>query len=175
MIREIRKYPDLALLTKSREWDFTRTENEVDELERDMFDTIIAANGLGLAANQIGITERFIAMRLVENDQFIMLYNPVIVSTSEDLFEESEGCLSFPGVRLDIYRSNTATVKFQNRYGDWEERTFSGWDAKCVLHECEHLDGIVIKDHVSDLKYQRAVQKAKNSKTHFTTRSQLVK
>lgn len=172
---EILQYPHSALTTRSTPYAFNRSEAEALELEQNMFDTIIAADGLGLAANQIGITERFIAMRLVSNDQFLMLYNPEVVGVSEELFEQSEGCLSFPQTRLAIHRPNIATVKFQDRNGNQQERTFVGWDAKCVQHECEHLDGIVIKDHVDEATYTEAVELGKTMTTKFTTRSQLKK
>ena len=159
---EVLKYPHPALLTKCTDWKFVATEEVVDGLETNMIETMLAENGIGLAANQVGILERFIAIQRQDNGQCLVMYNPQIVDTVEDSkVSGREGCLSFPRVFLEVARYPTVVVEYQDRHGEWFREQFNGLDARCIQHEIDHLDGIVFKSYVSDLKYQRALKKSK--------------
>jgi peptide deformylase len=89
------------------------------------------------------------------------MFNPKLLSISQDLFDADEGCLSFPGVMLKISRPKTVEVGWQDMQQNAYTADFTDIDAKCFLHELDHLDGRVFKDYVSELKFQRAVSKAK--------------
>jgi len=119
---------------------------------------------LGLAANQIGISYRVLAMNVqngIYAGQQLVLVNPDISKLSEDLWEHREGCLSFPRVELAIARPRYVYARWRDLAGAEHSTVFSELDAKCFLHEIDHLDGKVFKDYVSDLKFQMAVKKAK--------------
>jgi peptide deformylase len=119
---------------------------------------------LGLAANQIGISYRVLAMNVqngIYAGQQLVLVNPDISKLSEDLWEHREGCLSFPRVELAIARPRYVYARWRDLAGAEHSTVFSDLDAKCFLHEIDHLDGKVFKDYVSDLKFQMAVKKAK--------------
>ncbi len=119
---------------------------------------------LGLAANQIGISYRVIAMN-VQNGVFagqqLVLVNPDINKLSEELWEHREGCLSFPRIDLTITRPKYVYARWRDIEGAEHGTVFSELDAKCFLHEVDHLDGKVFKDYVSDLKFMLAAKKAK--------------
>jgi peptide deformylase len=100
-------------------------------------------------------------MHIQENSQIIVMYNPQLKHASQEQWMAPEGCLSFPGVELEIARPKYATAQWQDRDGTWQERMFQGIDAKCFLHELDHLNGLTFKNHVSDLRFQTAVKRAR--------------
>ena len=161
MIMKIVKWPDIKLMTKCEPWNFEDPPLVVDFLMADMIETMAKSGGIGLAANQVGIAYRVIAMHIQETGEYITLFNPEIVSESELQYIAMEGCLSFPGVALDLCRPKTVEVKYFDHLGRPHTRTFNEIDAKCVLHEIDHLNGFTFKDHVSQLKYDMAVRRAK--------------
>jgi peptide deformylase len=111
----------------------------------DMQDTLRKAEGVGLAAPQVGVLRRVV---LVENEEgeVLELINPTIVSASEERQEDLEGCLSVPGEWGITDRPMTVTVRAQNRKGEWYEATGSGLTARCFCHELDHLDGVLYTD-----------------------------
>ncbi len=111
----------------------------------DMRDTLKKAQGVGLAAPQVGVLRRVV---LVENEEgeVLELINPTIVSASEERQEDLEGCLSVPGEWGITDRPMTVTVRAQNRKGEWYEATGSGLTARCFCHELDHLDGVLYTD-----------------------------
>ena len=118
---------------------------------------------LGLAANQIGISYRVIAMNVqngVYAGQQLVLVNPDINKLSEEFWEHREGCLSFPKVDLTITRPKYVYARWRDIEGGEHSTVFGEIDAKCFLHEIDHLDGKVFKDYVSDLRFMLAVKKA---------------
>jgi peptide deformylase len=161
MILPILNWPHTSLMTRCTEWDFNDPPFVVDFLIADMTETMIKSNGIGLAANQVGVLYRIMIIHVQETDEFIAMFNPEVVSQDELRYVAMEGCLSFPGVFLDISRPKTVEVKWQTRMGELKTGVFNEIDAKCILHEIEHLDGRVFKDHVSGLKYDMALKKAK--------------
>lgn len=160
----VRTWPDPVLLASCSPWDFDNPPvKDQDQFETDMIDTMLAERGIGLAANQVGYTFCVLAIHLQENDQVLIMYNPMIKHTSQERWLASEGCLSFPGVELDIARPKFVTAQWQDRDGNWNERLLSYIDAKCFLHELDHLRGQVFKEHVSDLRFQQALKKSKKN------------
>lgn len=158
---KIVKWPDPILMKACEPWDFENPPLVVDFLKADMIETMAKSGGIGLAANQVGISYRVIAMHVQETGEYIVLFNPEIVSTSELQYIAMEGCLSFPGITLDIGRPREVTVKYQDHMRREYTRMFKDIDAKCFLHEMDHLNGITFKSYVSDLRYLMAVKNAK--------------
>ena len=156
------KWPDPLLLKPCQPWDFSNPP--VANIGQDLIDTMNSQAALGLAANQIGILYRVIAMNVQKGDyagRQIVLVNPEINKLSEELWEHVEGCLSFPRVELTVARPQFVYARWQDMQGKEHSTVFDELDAKCFLHEVDHLDGRVFKDYVSDLKFMMAVKKAK--------------
>lgn len=115
-------------------------DGRLHRLLDDMRDTLVEANGVGLAAPQVGILRRVV---LVDTGEEILeLVNPTMLETSGEQ-EGAEGCLSVPGKYGLVKRPNYAKVRAQDRYGDWFEAEGEELIARCFCHELDHLDGIV--------------------------------
>jgi len=153
MVYPIVKYGDPVLETPAA----TITEFDTPELRKlveDMFESMYAAKGVGLAATQIGISKRIavIDTSLGENHtEKLVLINPEIVKIEGQQVGE-EGCLSIPGFREQVRRGNRVTVKAQNEKGEWFEKTGEELLARAFLHETDHLNGVLYINHVSMLK-----------------------
>lgn len=145
-ILQILKYPDPILHERSVEVDIgepnTELPREVRLLVDDMFDTLADAEGLGLAAPQIGVLKRVIVVGV--RRPFSMI-NPKILDKSSDELLRLEGCLSCPGVLKEISRPDTIIVEFTNYFGHLVNEIFGGLEATCIQHEIDHLDGILIQ------------------------------
>lgn len=137
----------------------TMTGNQVSYLSMSMMETLSALKGLGLSANQVGLSHRMFALNM--GDKIWCLINPVVLEKSFVKTKYKEGCLSFPGLFLEIGRPNSVTVEFQTASGSKMVQTFDGLTATCVQHELDHLDGIVYTDLVSPIKLQKAKEKAR--------------
>ena len=162
MIHKILKWPDPILFQPCQPLDFSNPP--IENISQDLLDTMNSQMALGLAANQIGISYRVIAMNIqngVFAGQQLVLVNPEIHKLSGDFWEHREGCLSFPRVDLTITRSKYVYARWRDIEGAEHSTVFSEIDAKCFLHEVDHLDGKVFKDYVSDLKFMLAAKKAK--------------
>lgn len=158
---KIVRWPDPVLMKPCEPWDFENPPALVDFLMSEMIETMAKSGGIGLAANQVGISTRLMAMHVQETDEYITLFNPEVVSTSELQYVAMEGCLSFPGITLDIGRSREVTVRYQDHLGREYTRVFKDIDAKCFLHELDHLNGKTFREYVSQLRYDMAVKRSK--------------
>lgn len=114
-------------------------------LLRDMADTMYKAEGVGLAAPQVGILRRVVVIDVGDDHGLIELVNPEIIATEGEQ-AGSEGCLSVPGRRGYVVRPNKVTVRAQDRKGKWFEITGEGLLARAFCHEIDHLDGIMYVD-----------------------------
>jgi len=123
----------------------------------DMFETMYAAHGIGLAAPQVGRTER-IAVVDVDDEAFAIV-NPVIVSDDKTLVKGEEGCLSIPDVYGDVTRPERVKVRALDRDGNPFEIEAEGLLARCLQHEIDHLDGRMFIDHLSVLRRKAALAK----------------
>lgn len=124
-----------------------------------LMETMNQLNGIGLSANQVGLPHRMCAINM--GDKLWCLINPIIVDKSITTTKYKEGCLSFPGLYLEIGRPSSITVEFQAFNGDKVTQQFDGLTATCVQHELDHLDGICYTDLVSPIKLERAKEKAR--------------
>ncbi|GMO31356.1 MAG: peptide deformylase [Termitinemataceae bacterium] len=140
-----------------------------DELRRncaDMLDLLHKHKGIGLAAPQVGLMQRFFVIH-IENDVPRIFINPSVISTSEETAPLEEGCLSLPGVWAEVVRSKKIMVQAWNESGKTFTLEASGILARCILHEYDHLEGVLFIDRLSDFKRQRLLdkyEKIKNKK-----------
>lgn len=158
---EFKLGPHESLTQESRNWDF-KSEDGADVLESAMCNFMTENNGIGLAANQIGLTKRVFVMGSHNIEGFpkpFALFNPEIIESSEEQLVEKEGCLSYPDLWLSIKRPAVIKVRYQNSKGDIIEAGMSGLIARCFQHELDHLNGICFVDKVSQLKLQLAMKK----------------
>jgi peptide deformylase len=163
---EFKLGPHQSLTQTSTAWDFA-TDGDAVELESQMIRFMIDNKGIGLAANQIGITKRVFVMGSYNIPGFphpFALFNPVILESSQESKLDQEGCLSYPDLYLQVKRPSWIRVSYQNVKGDVIEARFDGYLAKCFQHELDHLDGICFVDRVSKLKLQLAMKKIRKSK-----------
>jgi peptide deformylase len=148
MQRTILIYPDPFLLKKAA--PVSRVDEKVRELIRDMFETMRAASGVGLAAPQLGVGKRVIVVDIspVEKEVApLALVNPEIVE-SKGLAEGTEGCLSLPGVEGVVPRAEFVLVKARDEQGRPVQLTASGFLARALQHEIDHLDGVLFIDRI---------------------------
>lgn len=146
-IRNIREEGDEILRKKSRE--VTVFDEKLAVLIDDMYDTMYQANGVGLAAVQVGILKRVVVVDTREEGEKLELVNPEIISKTGSR-EVAEGCLSVPGVRGYVVRPEKVTLKAQDRFGSWHEYSAEGLLAQAFCHETEHLDGGLFIDKVTE-------------------------
>jgi len=163
---EFKLGPHSTLVQRSEPWNFLLESNS-EVLEKDMCEFMISNNGIGLAANQIGIAKRVFVMGSRNIPGFpepFALFNPRIIETSEEIVLDQEGCLSYPGLFLTVKRPSWIVAEYQNAKGDTIEARFDGYLAKCFQHELDHLDGICFVDKVSQMKLNLAMKKLRKIK-----------
>jgi peptide deformylase len=129
-----------------------KVTKEVQELLKDMAETCVLADGQGLAAPQIGVSERVIVAVL--NERLVGLVNPEITWRSSEMVRDEEGCLSLPHQYVVVARDRAIGVKFLDVNGKPQELRLSDMDARVIQHEVDHLDGILIVDHSAKKKSQ---------------------
>lgn len=128
----------------------TNFDNRLAELLDDMRETLAVANGVGLAAPQVGILRRVVLVLDTETDELLELVNPEIVECSGEQ-EGLEGCLSVPGKWGYVTRPDYVKVKAQDRSGNWFEAEGTGLTARCFCHELDHLDGHLYSELCDEL------------------------
>jgi peptide deformylase len=169
-IRTILEFPDPRLRTRAQ--PVTQFNDELGQLIDDMFETMYAAPGIGLAATQVDFHERLIVIDVSEaRNEPVVLINPQILSR-EGVAETEEGCLSVPGIFDDVKRAAKIRVRAQDRTGAVWERDFDGVLAVCVQHEMDHLEGKLFVDYLSDLKRQRIRKKLEKERKQRASRAQ---
>jgi peptide deformylase len=126
-------------------------DDEVRRLVEDMFETMDAAKGIGLAANQVGVSRR-VAVVDVDGDRFAMI-DPRIVETEGRAVAE-EGCLSIPDIYADVTRPDRVVIEALDSSGNRYHKEATGLKARAIQHEIDHLDGILFLDHLSLIKRQ---------------------
>jgi peptide deformylase len=151
-IHEVVKYPDPILAKKGEE--VTEFTADLEQLVEEMFDSMYAAQGIGLAAPQIGISKQItvidVSFKERPEDKLVLI-NPVVLDKRGKQTEE-EGCLSLPEIREKVQRAEWVKVRAQNAKGDFFEVEGEELLARCLLHEIDHLHGILFIDHLSRLK-----------------------
>ena len=159
------QYPHLSLLKVSTEWckeDSIEGYNDIEKFQHDYIQLMLNENGMGLAANQVGITKRFFAMGHETFDTFqkhAIIWNPQVIKFSEEKVIDVEGCLGFKGVWLKVERPRTVEVKYETTQGKTRFAKLDGMESKCFQHECDHLEGITFNKRVSKLRWDMARKK----------------
>ena len=168
-IRTILEFPDQRLRTRAQ--PVTQFDAELGRLIDDMFESMYAAPGIGLAATQVDVHKRLLVIDVSEarNEPRVFI-NPEILSR-EGVAETEEGCLSVPGIFDEVKRAAKVRVRAQDRTGAVFENDYEGVLAVCVQHEIDHLDGKLFVDYLSDLKRQRIRKKLEKERKQRATRS----
>ena len=178
-IREILEVPDPRLKTVSTPVE--TFDGELKALVADMFETMYAANGIGLAAIQVGVPLRVLVIDLQPEDPDAepepcdhdghhhthqptkreprVFVNPQILDPADELSTYQEGCLSVPEIYADVDRPSTCRVRWQDLDGNVHEGAMEGLMATCIQHEMDHLEGVLFIDHLSRLKRNMALKK----------------
>ena len=156
-ILEILHYPDPRLRNEAKQ--VTEVDAEIQQLVKDMFETMYDAPGIGLASIQVNVPMRVIVVDVSEEqDQPLCFINPEVVETEgEETMDE--GCLSVPGFYETVQRAEKIRVKALNEKGETFEMDADGLLAVCIQHEIDHLDGKLFVDYISPLKRNRIRKK----------------
>lgn len=161
MILNVVKYGD-PILTKRAD-EVSEFDEKLHKLIDDMFETMYGAPGVGLAAPQVGVLKRLFVMDCSSgknNKQKVVLINPVIESEEGEQVGD-EGCLSFPGIFLEIKRAQRVVVRAQDLDGSEMTLDVMDLEARCVSHETDHLDGELFISYLSPLKRDLTKRKIK--------------
>lgn len=158
-VRQVLRMGDPRLLQRAREVEAFDTP-ELHALVRDMHDTMAAMNGAGIAAPQIGVDRRVVIFGVGSNPRYpdaeqvpyTVLVNPVLEFLDETMEEGWEGCLSVPGLRGLVPRHARLRYTGFDPHGAPIERVATGFHARVVQHECDHLDGILYPMRIRDLR-----------------------
>jgi peptide deformylase len=152
-ILEILEFPDPRLRTRAQ--PVARVDDSIRRLIADMFETMYAAPGIGLAASQVNVHQRLLVIDISEErNQPLAFVNPEILAREGDE-ETEEGCLSVPGIYDKVRRAERITVRALDRNGISFEMQADGLLAVCIQHEMDHLDGKLFVDYLSELKRTR--------------------
>jgi len=150
----ILRYPDPRLYQRAK--PVAAVDARIQQLVRDMAETMYAAPGVGLAATQVDVHERVVVIDVSEHgDDLRVLINPEITWRSDERQTYQEGCLSVPGVYDEVERAARITVQALNEQGEAYAFDADGLLAVCVQHEIDHLEGKVFVDYLSPLKRGR--------------------
>jgi peptide deformylase len=166
MIRPILIHPDPRL--KKLCEPVAEVTSDMGKLAEDMLETMYAAPGIGLAAPQIGVIRRVIVMDCVKSEDEaprpVVMFNPEITWSSEELSSYEEGCLSIPDQYADVQRPAEVRVRWMGLDGKSQEEQFAGLWATCVQHEIDHLNGKLFIDYLGLMKRQMITRKMEKLK-----------
>ncbi len=169
-IREILTEPNKLLRQVSKTVDKVTKEEQI--LMDDMLETMYKANGIGLAAIQIGVPKRIIVMDISQNGQEnnpMYFVNPVIKNKNKEFSTYEEGCLSVPNQFAEVDRPATCEIEYLDYYGEKKLLKAQGLLATCIQHEMDHLEGILFIDYLSKLKKSMIIKKLSKSKKNSET------
>jgi len=145
-LAQIRQYPDAALRMRARE--VTEFDDELRSLVERMKLLMVDANGIGLAATQVGVLRRVFVFQRRE-DEVDAVVNPEIVERSEETDVADEGCLSIQGINVPVERSLEVTIVGKDENGNDVRYELEDYAARCVQHETDHLDGVLMIDRTT--------------------------
>ena len=161
---EILRFPDTRLRNVAK--PVAGVDDKIRQLVDDMFETMYAAPGIGLAATQVNVDKRIVVIDISEEkDQPLCLINPEILERRGEE-EMEEGCLSVPGVFDIVQRAESIRMQALDRDGKTFELDVDGLLAVCIQHEIDHLDGKLFVDYLSQLKRQRIRRKLEKQRRH---------
>ncbi len=161
MKRSILLHPDPRLKKPSKPVD--DLSDDLRLLADDMLRTMYEAPGIGLAAPQVGVLDRLVVLDCVkvegEKPRPLVMFNPRVMASSDDLNTYEEGCLSLPELYADVTRPKVVDVEWMDRDGKPRSETFDGLWATCVQHEIDHLEGKLFIDYLKPLRRQMLTRK----------------
>ena len=153
---------DPILHNEVENFDFQNPQMDAEELMVSLAETMVENKGLGLSAPQCGLSLRvFTVGNPLEPESVMCFFNPKVTHQSHDESIMLEGCLSFPDLFLKIKRSNEVRIRYQDVKGEWNSATFGGLSAHCILHEIDHLDGVVFTERASKFHMEKGKRKMK--------------
>ena len=155
-------YPDPILGKGMQDFDFDKVD--AVDMKQCLVDIMIKHKGVGLSAPQVGLNMRCFVMG-ESRDTAIMVINPEIKEYGTVVSIEHEGCLSFPGITLNIVRPSRIRAQWKDEYGKQFDEELFGYQARCFIHEMDHLNGISMEEHVSPKVWKEAVANAEAKKT----------
>ncbi|WP_323846109.1 peptide deformylase [Microbulbifer magnicolonia] len=159
---EILEFPDARLRQVAKPVD--RVTDELRQLVDDMFETMYAAPGVGLAATQVNVHQRIVVIDVSEDQSEPLVFiNPEIEVLDEEIHQYDEGCLSVPGFYETVERPRKVRIKALDREGEAFAIEAEGLLAVCIQHEVDHLDGKLFVDYISPLKRNRIRSKLEKS------------
>lgn len=166
-VLKLYEYPEPILKQKAARVDVVT--DDIRRLLDDMLETMYASAGVGLAAPQIGVSQRIVVIDAEQDDETgsgnpLFLINPEIIWRSEDIVCGEEGCLSVPKQRAEVERNAEVKVRYLDYNGQECEIHGEGLLAVCLQHELDHLDGILYIDRISRLKRQMLLKKLKKQR-----------
>jgi len=146
-----------VLRTPPPEFDFENPKEDPKTIVENMAEAMEKYGGLGLSANQVGLPYKMFVMKTADKG-IVGFFNPKITRVSQETDNLKEGCLSFPDIYLMIKRSKTIELEYQDEQGESHTLVLEGMAARCVQHECDHLNGILFLQRASRLKLERALK-----------------
>ena len=153
-------HPDEFLSKQVKAVDLENPGFDPVELKKEMTELMLASNGIGLSANQVGLDAQvFVMGDSVENSTICI--NPTVLQYIEETVDDVEGCLSFPNIFVKIKRPKEILAEWYDENLEKQTVKIEGYSAKCYLHELDHLLGITFKDRASKLKWNMAEKKAR--------------
>ena len=153
-------HPDEFLSKQVKAVDLENPGFDPVELKKEMTELMLASNGIGLSANQVGLDAQvFVMGDSVENSTICI--NPTVLQYTEETVDDVEGCLSFPNIFVKIKRPKEILAEWYDENLEKQTVKIEGYSAKCYLHELDHLLGITFKDRASKLKWNMAKKKAR--------------
>jgi peptide deformylase len=168
MILKVVKYPEPVLSQPGE--PVTEFDKELRKFVADMFETMYAAQGIGLAAPQVAVAKRItvidLSMGKNPKDKLVLI-NPEIIERAGKQYEE-EGCLSFPDIREKIQRALKVTIRAQDEYGKWFEMDGEELLSRAFQHEIDHLDGVLFITRMSPLKRDLNLRKIRKMQREGT-------
>lgn len=151
---------DPILTTKCQDFDFSNPPFDPIEFAKNLVKFMYENNGIGLAANQIGVPYRVFAMR--GSPENFVCFNPKVVQASEQTIVLEEGCLTYPGLFVKVKRPQFLRVRFNTPNGDTRTETFTNMTARTFQHELDHLDGIIFYNKANKYHRDQAFKRWKN-------------
>lgn len=154
---KILKYPNPFLFKKVKEVNDFNDTLKLEAME--MLQIMKDYEGVGLAANQVGLDKRIFVMQCDSNKEPYIFVNPKIINESEEKEINQEGCLSFPDLFIELERNKMVNLKWQDLEGNFKEEKFNDLESICVQHELEHLEGVVFVNKLKPTKKQIVLNK----------------
>lgn len=156
------KPDDIAMIKPPELYDFDKDGDSAEQVANVLFDKMIELGGIGLSANQLGLD---LAVFVMGTDYGRMnVFNPEIIDYGKEQISFKEGCLSYPGIFMDVKRPKQVRVRYQTKDGELVMQDLDGLTSRVFQHEFDHMQGLDFTHHVSKLKFEMANKRFENKK-----------